>query len=79
MTVKQRLILSAIVLTAVLPNIRTSAFEKQADGIIIQLEKQKPTDPKMLKIQVCTENIFHVIAAPQGSFSTRPSLIVELK
>ena len=77
MTVKQRLILSAIVLTAVLPNIRTSAFEKQADGIVIELKKQKPTDAKMLKIQVCAENIFHVIAAPRGSFSTRPSLIVE--
>jgi alpha-D-xyloside xylohydrolase len=78
MTVKQWSTLSAFTLAAVLLNgCINYAFEKQADGIVIELKKQKLTDPKMIKIQVCTEDVFRVIAAPADSFSARPSLIVE--
>jgi len=78
MTIKHWPILSVFILISVLLNNSTSyAFKKQVDGIIIELEKKSPTDPKIVKIQVCGENILHVIATPQDSFSSRPSLIVE--
>ena len=55
----------------------SESFQKQPDGVLFELKKQKPTDPQWLKVQVCTENIFRVIAAPDKSFSNRPSLMVE--
>jgi alpha-D-xyloside xylohydrolase len=53
------------------------AFEKQTDGIMVRLKKEKPTDPNILKVQVCAENVFHVTATPADAFSSRPSLIVQ--
>ena len=53
-----------------------SAYEKQGDGIIIKIKQQKDTDPRLLRIQVCTEDIIRIIASPVDSFSTRPSLMV---
>ena len=55
----------------------SQSFKKQSDGVLFELTKQKLTDPQWLKIQICTENIFRVIAAPEKSFSNRPSLMVE--
>jgi alpha-D-xyloside xylohydrolase len=55
----------------------TNAFEKQADGVVIQLKKAKSTDAGLVKIQVCAEDIFRVMAAPEKSFSPRPSLMVD--
>jgi alpha-D-xyloside xylohydrolase len=67
-----------LILAVLLSNASFSySFEKKTDSVIFELEKQKPTEPKMLKIQICAENIFHVIASPGDSFSSRPSLIVE--
>ncbi len=60
-------------------NIYTLAHEKQTDGVLFELQKQKETDPQWLKVQVCTENIIRVIASPEKSFSTRQSLIVDKK
>lgn len=54
-----------------------NAFEKQADGVLFDLTKQKATDAQWLKVQVCSEDIIRVIAAPEKSFSTRPSLMVD--
>ncbi len=56
---------------------RTFAYEKQADGVLFELAKQKATDAHWLKIQVCSENIIRVIAAPEKAFSSRQSLMVE--
>ena len=53
-----------------------NAQQKQADGVLFEIQKQKETDPRWVKIQVCSENIIRVIAAPGESFSTRPSLMV---
>ncbi len=55
------------------------AFQKQADGILFEIKKQKDTDARLLKIQVCDENIIRVLASPGESFSTRPSLMVDKK
>ncbi|MBN1481610.1 DUF5110 domain-containing protein [candidate division KSB1 bacterium] len=53
------------------------ALEKIDDGIILKLEGAPPTAPKLIKIQVIAENIFRIVAAPDMTFSERPSLIVE--
>ncbi len=50
---------------------------KQTDGVLFEIKKQKETDAQWIKIQVCNENIIRVIASPEKSFSTRPSLMVE--
>jgi alpha-D-xyloside xylohydrolase len=71
-------IFNVILLTCLFSNIlHSESFQKQSDGVLFELIKHKPTDPQWLKIQVCTENIFRVLAAPEKSFSDRPSLMVE--
>ncbi|MCL6100237.1 MAG: DUF4968 domain-containing protein [Bacteroidetes bacterium] len=55
------------------------SFSKQPDGITFKIMKQKPTDPQLLKIQVCTESIIRVVASPSDSLSTKPSLMVNVK
>ncbi|MGD0339548.1 MAG: TIM-barrel domain-containing protein [Bacteroidota bacterium] len=52
-------------------------IEKQSDGVLFELKKQKETDARWMKIQVCTEDIIRVIAAEEKSFSNRPSLMVD--
>jgi alpha-D-xyloside xylohydrolase len=54
-----------------------SQFEKQADGVLFEIKKEKGTDPRWIKVQVCAEDIIRVIAAPAKFFSTRPSLMVD--
>ena len=55
------------------------AYEKQADGVLFKLHKQKDTDAKWIKIQVCNDDIIRVIASPVDSLSHRPSLMVVKK
>ncbi|MDZ7288736.1 MAG: DUF4968 domain-containing protein [candidate division KSB1 bacterium] len=70
----QWLILFALV--ALVMNSRSfCAYEKQADGVLFEIAKQKATDPQWMKIQVCSADIIRVIASPEKSFSTRPSLM----
>jgi alpha-D-xyloside xylohydrolase len=51
-------------------------YEKQKDGILLELAKQRDTDAQWLKIQVCSESIIRVVASPEKSFSSRPSIMV---
>ncbi len=51
--------------------------EKQADGVLFELTQQKATDARWMKIQICTENIIHVVASQEKPFSQRPSLMVD--
>lgn len=51
-------------------------FEKLPDGVLLELKKEKESDPAWIKIQVCTDDIIRVIASPEKTFSTRPSLMV---
>ncbi|MCX6122872.1 MAG: DUF5110 domain-containing protein [Ignavibacteriales bacterium] len=69
----------AIICSFLLCSMLSFAIEKQSDGVLFELKKQKETDPQWMKIQVCTENIIRVIASPEKSFPSRPSLIVERK
>jgi len=67
-----------LVLVALVLNGRSSsAYQKQADGVLFEIKKEKETDPRWVKIQVCTEAIIRVVATPSESFSSRPSLMVE--
>lgn len=52
------------------------SYEKQKDGVLFHLKKQKETDAKLLRIQICNESIIRVTAAPGNSFSERLSLMV---
>lgn len=53
------------------------AYEIEGDGVLFKIEKQRDTDARWMKIFVCTEDIIRVVASPDESFSTRPSLIVD--
>lgn len=66
-------VLAALVFAAA----AAGAYERQADGVVLDLQKRVPTDPARMKIQVCTDEIIRVIAAPGTSFSTRESLMVD--
>jgi alpha-D-xyloside xylohydrolase len=66
------LVLSALMLI----NRSSYAYEKQADGVLFEIKKEKETDPRWIKIQVCSENIIRVLASSEKSFSRRPSLMV---
>ena len=52
------------------------SYEKQNDGIILKIKKIKDTDPGLIRIQICTDDIIRITASPVDSFSIRPSLIV---
>ena len=54
----------------------SNAYEKESDGVLFKINKQKETDPQLVKIQICTEDIIRVIASSVDSFSTRASLMV---
>ncbi len=66
-----------IIMAVLLNGCISITYENQADGIMLKLKKQKPTDPSMVKIQICSEDIIRVVASPEESLSSRKSLIVE--
>ena len=56
-------------------NLNTDAYEKHPDGILFKFVKKINTDPGIMKIQVCGDNIIRVISAPIDTFTNRPSLM----
>ncbi|MBN2012708.1 DUF4968 domain-containing protein [candidate division KSB1 bacterium] len=58
-------------------NTTRAAYEKRPDGIIIHPEKHADTDPALLKIQICSDDIIRVTASPTDEFSSRQSLMVD--
>ncbi len=66
----------SIILLLLIAPVRSPAHEQQTDGLLFRLVQRKDTGARWMKVQVCTENIIHVIAS-HDSFSTRPSLMVE--
>ena len=62
-----------------LNNATLTAFDKQTDGVVFKIQQEKSTDVKLLKIQICSEEIIRVIASPVDSLSSRASLMVEKK
>lgn len=66
-----------VLISLLLMNRISSAYEKQTDGVFFEIAKQKATDTQWLKIQVCSADIIRVVAAPEKSFSNRASLMVD--
>jgi alpha-D-xyloside xylohydrolase len=54
-----------------------AGYERRPDGVLFELTRTRPTDPGWLRIQVCTPEIIRVVAAPESTFSSRPSIMVE--
>jgi alpha-D-xyloside xylohydrolase len=51
-------------------------LQKQNDGMIVRLlDKTASKDARLMKIQVCADNIIRVVASPGEAFSTRTSLM----
>jgi alpha-D-xyloside xylohydrolase len=53
------------------------SHEKLSDGIAFSFDRAKPGETRLLRVQVCGENILRVTASPVGKFSRRQSLMVE--
>jgi alpha-D-xyloside xylohydrolase len=53
-----------------------SGFQKRSDGVVIRLDKTRSTDARLMKVQVCTDDIIRVVASPTDAFSKRSSLMV---
>jgi alpha-D-xyloside xylohydrolase len=54
----------------------STEYQKQADGVVIRLRKTKATDARLMKVQVCADNVLRVVASPENGFSARRSLMV---
>lgn len=73
----RRIKIILFVLAVLALNSNLFAYEKEKDGVLFELKKSNHTDPGLLKIQICTEEIIRVIAAPGKAFSERQSLMVD--
>ena len=51
------------------------AFSKLDDGVIIYLKKSTANGARLLRLQVVTDNIIHVMASPVDSFFSNKSLM----
>lgn len=58
-------------------SVNAQTYEREKDGVLFEITKQKDTDVKLIKIQVCSDEIIRVVASPSKSFSERGSLMVE--
>lgn len=73
----QFLLMLFLLIILILDSGATGAFEKQRDGIVLELKKETATDAQLIRIQVCTEDIIRVVATSLKTFSTRQSLMVD--
>jgi alpha-D-xyloside xylohydrolase len=55
---------------------RKGDYEKNKDGIVVRLDNTGGKEARLLKLEVITDKIIHVTAAPTDSFSTEKSLVV---
>ncbi len=51
-------------------------YEKLSNGLLIHLNKGPENTPRIIKLQVLSENIIHVVASPDNTFSKDTSLII---
>jgi len=54
---------------------RTTSVEQNEDGITVRLNTSSANTPKIIRLQVVTDNIIRVTASPDTVFSKRESLI----
>ena len=65
-----------ILIIALFCSYTLNGVERLDDGLILALQSSNPNAPQKVKIQVVADNIFHVTASPDVTFSNRTSLIV---
>ena len=71
---KLKPVLTIYLFTCFLFNVQQSyAQERLSDGVLFEIKKQKEIDAQMIKVQVLSEEIIHVIASPEKTFSSRRS------
>ncbi len=71
--------LGLIFLSAIFSNAYGQAvYHKTADGIIINLPQNSEQDARLLKLQVISDKIIHVVSTPDSAFSSAQSLIAIL-
>ena len=51
-------------------------YQKTADGVIVEVTQQQPTDVRKVRVEVMGEKLIRVSATPEKDFSREPSLIV---
>lgn len=51
-------------------------YQKTADGVIVEVTQQQPTDVRKVRVEVMGEKLIHVSVTPEKDFSTEKSLIV---
>jgi hypothetical protein len=51
-------------------------FERRPDGVVLRLKNLAAGDARLLKVQVCADNIIRIVASLGEVFSARPSLMV---
>ncbi len=56
--------------------VNAQTYKKLQDGLMFDFKKTNDTDAKLVKIQVCSDEIIRVIASPSESLSKRQSLMV---
>jgi alpha-D-xyloside xylohydrolase len=74
-----RLLKTKIILLLTLATVsctRTATFEKTDDGVFVHLNQPTPSSPKLLKVQVVSENIIRVVSSPLDSIPSNKSLVV---
>lgn len=54
-----------------------SVYQKNANGVVVELKRTKQTDAKKIRLEVVNDEIIHVSATPSASFSKKESLIVD--
>jgi len=69
--------LMTVLIVAPLVFLLQCTASNQDDYIVLKIQPQKPTDPIMIRIQVCNPEIIRVTATRQDAFSQHPSLITD--
>lgn len=53
-----------------------SGLQKTENGIIVEINQQRSTDVRKVRVEVMGEKLIHVSATPEKNFSEEPSLII---
>jgi len=54
-------------------------LQERPDGLRLMIENPAKNGPRLVQVQVCSDNILHIVAAPSDSLSARPSLMAVKK
>ena len=73
---EKNLFISGILLLLIIgTGCQKAQYQKTDDGIIVNLHSNNPKSAKKVRLQVITDDIIHVLAAPTGKLPDKKSLI----